>query len=73
MKKIDWKEMRERVRHENAEIRKRREERMQALIDERQEEHGGAVFGRAMRRMGVPGQPRARIYAEKMAIPKERR
>jgi hypothetical protein len=72
--KIDWKEAHRRLEAENFEIIERRRKK----ADERTEElkelgHERTMPGRAVRRMGVSGQPRSRIFAEKMAIPKGKR
>ena len=72
--KIDWKSMRRRIEAENREIRKRRQERTDEVI-EVLKESGQATesFGRALMRQGMSGQPASRKFAEKMAIPKKRK
>lgn len=70
--KPDWKGMRQRVERENHEIRERRRKRDEEIADALRESGRGWAqsFGRGVRRMGTPGQPRSRIFAEKMTIPK---
>jgi hypothetical protein len=73
--KPDWKGMRQRIENENHRIRERRRKHDEELAEKLRE--SGRVwaesFGRSVMRMGTSGQPRSRIFAEKMAIPKERR
>lgn len=72
--KIDWKTMRRNLEAENRRIRERRKERYEE-ISEVLKESGKANSspGRALLRMGTSGQPRSRIFGEKMAIPKGKR
>lgn len=72
--KIDWKTMRRNLEAENRRIRERRKERYEE-ISEVLKESGKATssLGRANLRMGASGQPRSRIFSEKMAIPKGKR
>lgn len=66
-----------RIRKENDEIRKRRENRMKELLKARSSEDDpigfAASLGRFEKRLGQPGTPRSVIYAMKMTIPKKRR
>lgn len=84
MTKIDWKGIRERFAKENDEIQKRRSDRdeeraemLRKLAKERKKEGRPLVltesFGRSYNRSIVSGQPRSRIFSQKMSIPRERR
>ena len=73
LKQGELKDARDRIQRENREIQKRRAEREAKLIKERETEGESTTRGRAIRRIGAGGMPRSVIFAQKMAIPKERR
>ena len=56
---------------QNRDIQKRQSERADKLVEERKVEN--RRLSRANMRAGISGQPKSRIFSEKMAIPKSKK
>lgn len=69
--KIDWKQLKRDVEAESRLVRKRRADRYDEIAETLKEAgHERTMPGRAFLRMNMSGQPRSRIFAEKMKVPK---
>ena len=71
-----WKQWLDATKAENDRLARRRRERDEALILERLNLARAVMpvaVNRVIRRMGLAGQPRSRIFSELMKVPKGRR
>jgi hypothetical protein len=65
-----WANFKNRVQDENRRIQERREKRIKELLELTKDVDGAVTANRSLRRFGSGGQPRSRIFAEKMKIPR---